>query len=161
MKKKEFTEDQLVMIRDVFADLCDKSISYGNREIAQEYLDIVNVVQENTGCDEYESLEEFHLDDSGTYSYVEKRELDELEEAAVDGMIAFAKSDETAPSESLKATVNNYLEDSCANTGNTYQDTVERRILMINHLIILCIHACTKEELERLDGLVKELSENI
>ena len=159
--KKEFTIKQLVTIRDQFVDQCDKQIERGRRDLAEEYLDIVNVIQAKIGCDEYESLEDFYLNDSGTYIYVEKRELDDLEEVAVDEMIAFAKSFDEEPWEILKARVNNYLEDVSANTGMTREDTIARRTICINHLIILCIHACTSEELKRLDGIVKELAENI
>lgn len=159
--KKEFTIEQLVTIRDQFADQCDKQIERGRRDLAEEYLDIVNVIQAKIGCDEYESLEDFHLNDSGTYSYAEKRELDDLEEVAVDEMIAFAKSFDEEPWEILKARVNNYLEDVSANIGMTREDTIARRTICINRLIILCIHACTSEELKRLDGIVKELAENI
>lgn len=159
--KKEFTIEQLVTIRDVFADMCDKQIERGKRDLAEEYLDIVNVVQAKTGCDEFESLEDFQLDGSGTYGYAEKRELDDLEEVAVDEMIAFAKSFDEQPWEILKARVNNYLEDVSANTGMTRKDTIDRRTICINRLIIHCIHACTSEELKRLDGIVKELAENI
>ena len=42
--KKEFTIEQLVTIRDLFADMCDKQIERGRRDLAEEYLDIVNVV---------------------------------------------------------------------------------------------------------------------
>lgn len=159
--KKEFTIEQLVTIRDLFADHCDKMIEHGNRDVAEEYLDIVNVVQANTGCDEYESLEDFHLDESGTFGYMEKRELDDLEEVAVDEMIAFAKSFDTEPWETLKTRVNHYLEESLANAANTYKDKVDRRTIAINKLIVLCIHACTSEELKRLDAIVKTLAENI
>lgn len=159
--KKEFTVGQLVTMRDQFADMCDKQIELGRRDLAEEYLDIVNVVQAKTGCDEYESLEDFYLNDSGTFSYVGKRELDDLEEVAVDEMIAFAKSYDEEPWEILKARVNNYLEEVSANTGMTRKDTIDRRAICINRLIILCIHACTSEELKRLDGIVKELAENI
>lgn len=76
-------------------------------------------------------------------------------------MIEFAKSEEKEPSEKLKAVVNQYLEDFSANTGMTREDTIARRTICINKLIILCIHACTSEELKRLDGIVKELAENI
>lgn len=159
--KKDFTIEQLVTIRDVFADMCDKQIERGRRDLAEEYLDIVNVVQAKTGCDEYENLEDFHLNDSGTFVYAEKRELDDLEKEAVGEMIAFAKSFDEEPWEILKARVNNYLEDVWANIGMTREDAIARRTICINRLIILCIHACTSEELKRLDGIVKKLAENI
>ena len=159
--KKEFTVGQLVTIRDLFADHCDKLIEHGKRDLAEKYLDIINVVQSKTGCYEYESLEDFNLNDSGTFSYVEKRKLDELEEVAVDEMIAFAKSYDKEPWETLKTIVNNYLENFPANNGPTYQDTVGRRKLAIQRLIILCIHALNREELKRLDRIVDILSENI
>lgn len=139
--KKEFTVEQLVTIRDIISEQCEKCISNGMRDIAEEYLDIINVVQENTGYDEYDNLDDFYLNESGTFSYVEKKELDELEEVAVDEMIAFAKSDETEPSENMKMIINKYLEDCFANSGNTYKDTVDRRIIAINKLIILCIYS--------------------
>ena len=74
--KKEFTEDQLVYIRDVFVHECDRYIDSGERDMAQEALDIVNVVQSEYDCDEYADLESFVLDESGAYGYIEKRELD-------------------------------------------------------------------------------------
>ena len=49
--KKEFTEDQLVYIRDLFAEQCDRYIDSGKRDDAQEALDIVNVVQSKLNCD--------------------------------------------------------------------------------------------------------------
>ena len=159
--KKEFTLEQLVTIRDVFADMCDKQIERGKRDLAEEYLDIVNVVQAKTGCDEYESLEDFHLNDSGTFSYVENARYEEKRDfKAVSEMIAFAKSDDAEPSEILKMIVNEYLENFPANNCISRIDTVERRKLAIQRLIVLCIHACTSEELKRLDGIVKELAEN-
>jgi lipoic acid synthetase len=43
--KKEFTEDQLVYIRDIFAQECEKYIDLGKRDDAQEALDIVTIGQ--------------------------------------------------------------------------------------------------------------------
>lgn len=115
--KKEFTEDQLVYIRDIFALECEKYIDLGKRDDAQEVLDIVNVVQSKYDCEEYADLESFVLDESGNYGYIEKRELDESEEEAVRLMIQFSKSSEQNPSEELKEAVNEHLGLIHANRG--------------------------------------------
>lgn len=159
--KKEFTEDQLVYIRDVFVHECDRYIDSGERDMAQEALDIVNVVQSEYDCDEYADLESFVLDESGTYGYIEKRELDESEEEAIKLMIQFAKSSEQDPSEELKEAVNEHLYLNDANRGKTKLDVVMNRKVKINRLIILCINPCEESELIRLDDIADLLAENI
>lgn len=159
--KKEFTEDQLVYIQDIFAHECDRYIDSGERDMAHEALDIINVVQSKYECDEYDDLESFMLDESGTYNYIEKRELEESEEEAVRILIEFAKSSEQNPSEELKESVNNHLDEIHANVGNTMLDVIINRKAKINRLIVLCINSCEENELIRLDGIVNELSENI
>lgn len=159
--KKEFTEDQLVYIRDIFAQECEKYIDLGKRDDAQEALDIVNVVQSKYDCDEYADLESFVLDESGTYNYIEKRELEESEEEAVRILIEFAKSSEQNPSEELKESVNNHLDEIHANVGNTMGDVIINRKAKINRLIVLCINSCEESELIRLDDIADLLAENI
>lgn len=159
--KKEFTEEQLVYIRDVFSEKCDKYIDLGQRDDAQEALDIVNVVQSKYECDEYADLESFMLDESGTYSYIEKRELEESEEKAVKLMIQFAKSSEQDPSEELKEAVNEHLDLIHTNRGDTMLDVIINRKAKINRLIVLCINSCEESQLIRLDGIVDLLAENI
>lgn len=159
--KKEFTEDQLVYIRDIFAQECEKYIDLGKRDDAQEALDIVNVVQSKYDCDEYADLESFILDESGTYYYIEKRELEESEEEAVRILIEFAKSSEQNPSEELKESVNNHLDEIHANVGNTMGDVIINRKSKINRLIVLCINSCEESELIRLDDIADLLAENI
>lgn len=159
--KKEFTEDQLVYIRDIFAQECDKYIDLGKRDDAQEALDIVNVVQSEYNCDEYADLESFMLDESGIYSHIKKRELDESEEEAIKLMIQFAKSSEQNPSEELKEAVNEHLYLNDADRGETKLDVIMNRKAKINRLIVLCINSCEESELIRLDGIVDLLAENI
>lgn len=159
--KKEFTEDQLVYIRDLFAEECEKYIDSGERNDAQTALDIVNVVQSKYDCDEYADLESFVLDESGTYGYIEKRELEESEEEAIKLMIQFAKSSEQDPSEELKEAVNEHLYLNDANRGKTKLDVVMNRKAKINRLIVLCINSCDENELIRLDGIADLLAENI
>lgn len=159
--KKEFTEYQLVYIRDVFAHECDRYIDSGERDMAHEALDIVNVVQSKYDCDEYADLESFVLDESGTYYYIEKRELEESEEESVRLMIQFAKSSEQNPSEELKEAVNEHLYLNDANRGKTKLDVVMNRKVKINRLIILCINSCEESELIRLDGIADLLAEKI
>lgn len=159
--KKEFTEDQLVYIRDIFFHECDRYIDSGERDMAHEALDIVNVVQSEYDCDEYADLESFVLDEIGTYSYIEKRELEESEEEAVRLMIQFSKSSEQNPSEELKEAVNEHLGLIHANRGKTKLDVVMNRKAKINRLIILCINSCEESELIRLDGIADLLAENI
>lgn len=154
--KKEFTVNQLIQIRKIFTERCENCINIGMRGKAEEYLEIINVVHNNIGWDEYKDLNEFSLNKIENVSYEEKRDLEAISE-----MIAFARSYENKPSDRLKKIVNKYLENFPANNGATRQDTIERRKLAIQRLIILCIHACTSEELKRLDGIVKELAENI
>lgn len=159
--KKEFTEDQLVYIRDIFAQGCEKYIDLGKRDDAQEALDIVNVVQSEYNCDEYADLESFMLDESGIYSHIKKRELDKSEEEAIKLMIQFAKSSEQNPSEELKEAVNEHLGLIHANRGKTKLDVVMNRKVKINRLIILCINSCEESELIRLDDIADLLAENI
>lgn len=159
--KKGFTEDQLVYIRDIFAEECDKYIDLGKRNDAQEALDIVNVVQSKYKCDEYADLESFMLDESGTYSYIEKRELEESEEEAIKLMIQFAKSSKQDLSEELKEAVNEHLDLNDANRGKTTLEVIMNRKAKINRLIVLCINSCEESELIILDGIVDLLAENI
>lgn len=154
--KKEFTVNQLIHIRNIFTERCENCINIGMRGKAEEYLEIINVVHNNIGWDEYKDLDEFSLNKIENVSYEEKRDLEAIIE-----MTAFARSYENKPSDRLKKIVNKYLENFPANNGISRIDTVERRKLAIQRLIVLCIHACTSEELKRLDGIVKELAENI
>lgn len=157
---KEFTEDQLVYIRDVFAEQCQKHIDLGNRESAQEVLDIINVVQSKLNCDEYESLKTWVLDDSESFGYIELAELEEYEIAAIEKMKEFAKFSDTEPSESLRDSVNTYLEECCANIGLTPKSILNKRKAGVNRLIVLCMKSCTDDELKKLDAIVTSLAED-
>ena len=101
------------------------------------------------------------LDESGTYYYIEKRELEESEEEAVRLMIQFAKSSEQNPSEELKEAVNEHLGLIHANRGKTKLDVIMNRKVNINRLIVLCINSCEESELIRLDDIADLLAENI
>ena len=61
-----FNEEQMVFIRDIFAERLHAMQGYGATQ--QDMLDVINVVQRATGCDEYMSLDEFRNDDSGTFT---------------------------------------------------------------------------------------------
>lgn len=158
--KKEFTKDQLIYIRDVFAEQCQNYIDFGNRESAQEVLDIINVVQSKLNCDEYESLETWVLDDSESFDCVELAELEEYEIEAMNLMKEYAKSSNAEPSESLRDSVNVYLEECCANIGATPKSILNKRKAGINRLIVLCMKSCTDNELKKLDSIVASLAED-
>lgn len=158
--KKEFTEDQLVYIRDLFAEQCDRYIDSGKRDDAQEALDIVNVVQSKLNCDEYESLETYKLDVSESFTYVELADLNEYEITAINKMVEYAKSSDTEPSECLKDSINVYLEECSANIGITPRSIIYRRKIAINQLIIFCMKSCTDDELKKLDAIVTSLAED-
>lgn len=74
MKENIFTEEQLVLIRDIFGDMCYKSIESGNLDNAQEELDIINVIQRHFDYEEYVSIEQFRKDDSGTWDHIHVEE---------------------------------------------------------------------------------------
>lgn len=158
--KKEFTEDQLVHIRDIFAEECEKYITLGKRDDAQQALDIINVVQSKQNCDEYDSLETWVLDDSGSYAYTEERELKEEIRDVVKQMTEYAKSSETEPSDALRNSINHYLKKNCATLGLSPKSVLYRRMITINKLIILCIKSCTDDELKKLDAIVTSLAED-
>mgnify|MGYP003397603270 CR=1 FL=1 len=158
--KKEFTEDQLVYIRDIFAEQCEKYIDLGKRDDAQEALDIINVVQSKMNCDEYDSLETWVLDDSESYGFIELAEPSDYEIAAIDKMKEFAKSSETEPSDMLRDSVNAYLKVCYANIGLTPRSILNKRRLYINRLIILCMKSCTNDELKKLDDIINILAED-
>lgn len=67
----EFTEDDMIVIRDLFADeLCKKpEASY-----ADEYLSVINKCQRFFGNDEYKDVKQFMNDDSGTWAEIHERE---------------------------------------------------------------------------------------
>lgn len=158
--KKEFTEDQLIYIRDVFDERCEKYIQSGKREDAQDALDIVDVIQSKLNCDEYGSLETYLLNRSGTYAYIEKRMLEEKEEEALKQMVEYAKSSDTEPSKKLKDSINDYLNESWDTIGLTPQSVRYKIIGAINRLIVLCMKSCTDDELKKLDAIVTSLAED-
>lgn len=61
-----FDEDQMVFIRDIFAQQLDDTTGYGG--IIQDMLDVINVVQRATGCDEYEDLDHYRRSQSGSFA---------------------------------------------------------------------------------------------
>ena len=81
-EKKDFTQEQLSLIRDLLGDMLDKDIELGHTANAEEDLEIINVIQSLTNCDEYESLDQYRRNISGSWGYVElpKKEDEEDEE---------------------------------------------------------------------------------
>lgn len=152
--KKEFTDDQLVYIRDVFAEKCENYICLGKRDEAQEALDIINVVQCKQNCDEYESLYTFMLDVSDSYAYTNIRELQSEEKEAMHEMMKFAKSSDYAPSYNLINAVDTYLDIWGANGGESSLDRFKERKSLIYRIIMLCTKTCTDDELKKLDAIV-------
>ena len=76
-KDSVFTEEQLVLIRDTFGDLCQIHIEKGLLDCAEEELDVINSVQRQLECEEYVSLEQFHNNCSGTWTYISVENTDE------------------------------------------------------------------------------------
>ena len=61
-----FDEEQMVFIRDFFAERLESI--YLRPSTQQYYLDLINVVQRATGCDEYEDLNDFRLRLNGSFA---------------------------------------------------------------------------------------------
>lgn len=61
-----FDEDQMVFIRDIFAERLDDTTGEGGTQ--QDMLDVINVVQRATGCDEYEDLDHYRRSQSGSFA---------------------------------------------------------------------------------------------
>lgn len=76
-KDSIFTEEQLVLIRDTFGNLCQTHIEKGLFDYAEEELEIINTVQRQLDCEEYVSLEQFRNNCSGTWSYISVEDTDE------------------------------------------------------------------------------------
>ncbi len=63
-----FDEEQMVFIRDIFAErLYDTT---GDDGTIQDMMDVINVVQRATGCDEYQDPKHFRSNLSGSYAEV-------------------------------------------------------------------------------------------
>lgn len=75
-KDSIFTEEQLVLIRDTFGDLCQAHIEKGLFDYAEEELKVINIVQRQLDCEEYISLEQFRNNSSGTWTYISVEDTD-------------------------------------------------------------------------------------
>lgn len=75
-KDSIFTEEQLVLIRDTFGDLCQAHIEKGLFDYAEEELKVINTVQRQLDCEEYISLEQFRNNSSGTWTYISVEDTD-------------------------------------------------------------------------------------
>ncbi len=75
-KDSIFTEEQLVLIRDTFGDLCQAHIEKGLFDCAEEELKVINTVQRQLDCEEYISLEQFRNNSSGTWTYISVEDTD-------------------------------------------------------------------------------------
>ena len=75
-KDSIFTEEQLVLIRDTFGDLCQAHIEKGLFDYAEEELKVINAVQRQLDCEEYISLEQFRNNSSGTWTYISVEDTD-------------------------------------------------------------------------------------
>lgn len=76
-KDSVFTEEQLVLIRDTFGDLCQAHIEKGLLDYAEEELKVINAVQRQLNCEEYISLEQFRNNSSGTWTYISMEDTNE------------------------------------------------------------------------------------
>lgn len=76
-KDSVFTEEQLVLIRDTFGDLCQAHIEKGLLDYAEEELKVINAVQRQLNCEEYFSLEQFRNNSSGTWTYISMEDTNE------------------------------------------------------------------------------------
>ena len=63
-----FDEEQMIFIRDIFAERLDDTTGEGGT--IQDMLDVINVVQRATGCDEYQDLEHFRRSLSGSFAEI-------------------------------------------------------------------------------------------
>ena len=61
-----FDEEQMVFIRDIFAERLESMTGEGGTQ--QDMLDVINVVQRATGCDEYQDPEHFRRSLSGSFA---------------------------------------------------------------------------------------------
>lgn len=75
-KDSIFTEEQLVLIRDTFGNLCQAHIEKGLFDYAEEELKVINAVQRQLDCEEYISLEQFRNNSSGTWTYISVEDTD-------------------------------------------------------------------------------------
>lgn len=63
-----FDEDQMVFIRDIFAERLHGTTGDGGTQ--QDMLDVINVVQRATGCDEYQDPDHFRRSLSGSFAEI-------------------------------------------------------------------------------------------
>ena len=82
-----------------------------------------------------------------------KLKLEAHEKIIIGKLIAWAKSDFTNLTFELEDLLDAYFTECHANTGMTAEDVIEAKQLLYEKLVIGCIYACNKEELERLDSI--------
>ncbi len=62
-----FDEDQIVLIRDLFGEYLE---NHPKASFAEEVLQVINVCQLQTGCDEFESVEQLINNISGSWAEI-------------------------------------------------------------------------------------------
>ena len=158
---KEFSDDSLCLIRDVFAEMCISSIGKGNVFNAEEELEVINTVQSQLEEEEFPDLTAFYLDNNSTWNEIGERELEEDEEKAISVLVEWAKSEETDPTDSLKDAVCHYLKESHNYEGHDKEQTLRLRTKAVNGLAILCQRRCTEKEIDKLLAIVSKVVSDI
>lgn len=158
---KPFTEEQLYLIRDTFACMCSTSVECGKLENAEEELEIINTTQSQLDEEEYKDLTQMELHDNGTWNEIEERELEDFEEDSKQALIAWAQSEETEPTESLKASVKSYLRNKWDYERDTKEAAERARFHSLNRLIALCLRECTGEQIKKLQATAKNIVKDI
>lgn len=78
---------------------------------------------------------------------------------AHDILIAWAKSDNTIPTEEMKEALENVLEACACNGIKNEESRREWRIIAMQRLIIECIHALSHEQLQKAEAAAKKIAE--
>ena len=78
---------------------------------------------------------------------------------AHDILVAWAKSDNTIPTEEMKEALENFLEACACNGIKNEESRREWRIIAMQRLIIECIHALSHEQLLKAEAAAKKIAE--
>ena len=65
-----FDEDQIVLIRDLFGEYLENHPKASHSLMADDMLQVINVCQLQTGCDEFESVEQLLNNTSGLWAEI-------------------------------------------------------------------------------------------
>ena len=159
--KKELTTEQLCLVRDTFANICETSLEHGRWADAQEELDLINAIQENLGDEPYKDLTAFEMSEGADWSDWHEREMDDTEWTAVDALIEWVHSEENEPTEALKHAIETCLEEYDANSGMNYEEAVKERLCTLNHFIILAMRSCSPNEIRKIGSIKEQLAEEL